>query len=296
MKRSRREGLALHSATRGSGVEIDAVYEQAVEDLRTLMITEPGRQRPTKEPRSLAASAVQGRRHNSWCPPGFEVTRAIRSGKREFWDEVRKLEHPFAGAEVDLPSDVMAAVATVAALGQATPEWRERQMVAFRRVARSLEPMSARMKARQRDHVAEAAGNAHAAFLMAVIDAMEWPDVEFARRYCLTGFDVIGTAADTGLFRLATPKEAREQAAEKMEVPTLLKSNAAWARQLKRMCEGAYQQAVKEGGARLEGLQVAWKKSADAHHAGNSYLRRCGCLEASSTAGVSIRLVHMSVY
>ena len=206
---------------------IDAVYEQAVLDIQDLMVSEPGRPRPErKAPKSLAAAAAQGRRHSTWCPEGFEVTREIREDKLRFFDEVRKLRHPFAGAEVDLPADVSAAVITVAALQHDTPRWREQQMARLQEIARRLEPMSAAMLRQQREHVAWAAPNVHVALWCALVDALEWPDDSFPLRYCITGFDVIGVARDTGLYRRKDAGRLQKEKEEATSPAELLRSNA----------------------------------------------------------------------
>lgn len=262
-KRSRLGLVPQFSATRGSGVPIGPEYEAAVEQLRALSIVAPGRERPVKRSKSLTAAAVQHRRHASWCPPGFELTREIRTDKRKFFDAARKLRHPFAGAEDDLPEDVQAAVDAVAAKLHSTPVWREEQMARFRKIAESLEPMSARMRKQQRPHVAAAAGQAHPAFMMALSDAMEWPDIEFARRFCLIGFDVVGSVKDTGLYRRATKKEVQKKRAAGISVPTLCKGNAQWARQLKRQSEETFASARAQGGKRLAAIEAAWERSVE---------------------------------
>ena len=56
---------------------------------------------------------------------------------------------------------------------------------------------------------------AHPALLMALVDALEWPDVDFPVRHCLTGADVIGEAPDSGLWRLKSDERLKADRAHR---------------------------------------------------------------------------------
>ena len=112
----------------------------------------------------------------------------------------------------------------IVAEGDGIAVWRERRMAAFLEVSESLREYSGQLMAEVPKHIRWAAGDtckcgvpcwcakAHPALLMALVDALEWPDRDLPRRHCLEGADVIGEAFDSGLWPLKSDERLASDA------------------------------------------------------------------------------------
>ena len=109
---------------------------------------------------------------------------------------------------------------------------------------------------------------------MALVDALEWPDVGFPARHCLTGADVIGEAPDSGLWRLKSDDRLK---ADRTHKPMLTKHelyagasrepgqnvlpNSEWNMRAIAGRRNAMARASEAGGAELAAMQAVWDSS-----------------------------------
>jgi hypothetical protein len=171
-------------------------------------------------------------------------------------------------------------------MGPNVSRWRRDQMEKFERISESLRPYSDRLMSGVDERVAWAAGDwcrcshpcwcakAHPALLMALVDALEWPDVGFPARHCLTGADVIGEAPDSGLWRLKSDDRLK---ADRTHKPMLTKHelyagasrepgkevlpNSEWNMRAIAGRRNAMARASEVGGAELTAMQAVWDSS-----------------------------------
>lgn len=239
----------------------DPTYQTAVRRLREMLYAEPDNAAPRKADRRLSASIRQTRDHGHYCPPGFEVTRAITDDKLLLFHTIKQLKHPFDGMHSDLPLDVVNAVRKVADLRHLTPAWREARLEMLTLIADSLMPLTDAILAHQKAHVAWAVGRPNVAFICACIDASAYPDFRFASRHCLSGFATIGISDFTGVYRIATRAELARQTADHIAVKDLLSSNKAWNAGLKRSLAAACAHAKEAGGSKWGELLAVYDQT-----------------------------------
>ena len=135
---------------------------------------------------------------------------------------------PFDSMAPRLPDDLQAAVRRTVELGEAASAWRLSRLAILREISQSLRSLSDRINMRRPAHVAWAGGpTAHPAFVAAVVEALNWPDVSLAVDYFVRGLAVVGEAPDTGLFRARSDREMR-RAGPKISVSELVASNIRW--------------------------------------------------------------------
>jgi hypothetical protein len=212
-----------------------------------------------------AASGQQRRSEMGWLPPGFEKTRAECQDKLKFFELAKSLDHPLASFDVDLEEDVLAAVDKITALGKDICVWRELRLKELGEMADSLRPMSAELMLKAPEHVKWAAGpDAHPAFMAAVVDGLEWGDTQMPLRYCITGCSVIGQGPRLAIpgFRQASSRELEAQAARRVQVPDLLRTNAQWVKSLWGQTVASYAKARRENDvSRIAAAQAVWDKT-----------------------------------
>ena len=87
--------------------------------------------------------------------------------------------------------------------GPGLPTWRTAQGSTLSRIAESLRPLDAELKAaaQRPPHVTILAQGVHVALFCALVDALDWPDTELPTAF-LTGLPVLGRIPDSGVFRL----------------------------------------------------------------------------------------------
>jgi hypothetical protein len=250
-KRQRAEVPSALDALRSPGITSrDPQYEKAVGRLREMLYAAPDNSAPRKETRSLAAAIGQSRAHSRWCPEGFNVTRAQIGDKMLFFNLIKDLAHPFAGMEADLPVDVVHAVTKMSSLGAALPRWRESRLELLHIIADSLQPMTDRILRRQSPAAAWATGPAHVAFMCALCDATEWPDYRFPLRQCVSGYQIVGLADYTGIYRVATTRELAHQTEQHVPFKDLMGTNARWNASLRRSLETRWASAKRDTSSR----------------------------------------------
>jgi hypothetical protein len=251
-----------------------------------MSIVPPGRERPTKPCPVWSTSAHQESAMDPNVPQPLAATREITRDMREFFQWAVHADHPLREVETTLPADLEAAVAWVAQKGPAVTQWRCDQMLKFERISESLRPYSDMLMSGVDERVAWAAGDwcrcaepcwcakAHPALLMALVDALEWPDVGFPVRHCLTGADVIGEAPDSGLWRLKSDSRLE---ADRTHKPMLSKHalyaganrgtgddvlpNSEWNMRAVAGRRKAMARARAAGGAEFAAMQAVWDSS-----------------------------------
>ena len=242
-----------------------SVFDAAVDRLRPLLLQGARHVRPTGTATSYTSAFSQPRR--AGCPPGFDMTRAIRDDKEAFFAAAKKLVHPLARVEIVLPPDLRAAVDTVCDQRDRIGQWREARLDIIRHVATSLEPMSAeimRTTAHDAPHVLRAVGpRAHPALAAAIADAIGHPDKAFVRSHFVTGHELIGSMKDTGLWRLKDPLELHRHRQEAVPVTDFLATNARTARQLQKSLQGQWAAASRPGAPpkSMLAIKAAWDAS-----------------------------------
>ena len=250
------------SASRGCGVQMSPVYWQVVKEMRDVAISPPGRVRPSGVHPLFTSASTQGRQHRMWCPPGFEVTRAEVSDKFALFEKAKLLRHPLADVTVGIPADLEAALDKVSELRGGTPEWREARIKRFEEWSSLLWGDTVRIQAGRPAHVVGASGNAHAALYMACIDAIGWPHTSFAIEHCVTGFQVVGRAEDTGVWALRSDADMRRREAEYVPPRLLRATNKAWITTLQHKLKRAWRRASLEPwGPEMTRIRAAWDAS-----------------------------------
>jgi len=97
--------------------------------------------------------------------------------------------------------------------------------------------------------------------MAAFVDAFQWPDSLFPFYHCLRGFDILGQAADTGIWRLKSPDKAAQQKADRTPTRDLLSSNASWLYTIKRILNKRFSSALSSNDS---GALTAFKATFDA--------------------------------
>lgn len=195
-------------------------YWQVVKEMRDMAISPPGRVRPSGVHPLFTSASTQGRQHRMWCPPGFEVTREEVGDKFALFEKAKSLRHPLADVTVGIPEGLEAALDKVSELLGGMPNWCEGRMSRFEGWSSRLWGDTVRIQAGWPAHVADAAGDAHAALYMACIDALRWPHTSFAIEHCVTGFQVVGRAEDTGVWALRSDADMRRRERRSMYRPS----------------------------------------------------------------------------
>jgi len=103
-------------------------------------------------------------------------------------------------AAASLDQDLKAAIDHHVAEHDAVPEQREERLRALRKVADSLGPLRATLDACKCETARLIAADFNAAWVAALIDAMQWPDVRMPLLYII-GFPVVFDIPDSGVFR-----------------------------------------------------------------------------------------------
>lgn len=99
-----------------------------------------------------------------------------------------------------LDEDLRAAIDFIVENGERVPALRDERIAKLRSIALTLEPMRTALDACKCEAAKSIAKPFNAAWTAAVIDAMEWPDVDLPVRY-IKGFDVVFDVPDSGVFR-----------------------------------------------------------------------------------------------
>ena len=116
-------------------------------------------------------------------------------------DSALHQQHPAHSAAPRFEDDLSAAIDQVILLRDRTPAWRLRRIERLDRIAASLRPLSAEILSTATPHVQWSnSPTANPAFLAAVADAMNWPDVNFITDQFQRGHQSLGRIPDTGLF------------------------------------------------------------------------------------------------
>ena len=125
-------------------------------------------------------------------------------GKADFADKAIARSSPFEEADQaaasDLPEDLKIAISYIAKRGKKIKADRKRRLAELRSIAALLEPMRKVLDEHKCDTAKEIAAPFNIAWTAAVIDAMDWPDIDLPARY-LKGFDVVFSIPDSGVFR-----------------------------------------------------------------------------------------------
>jgi hypothetical protein len=205
------------------GERVDWPYMRAVVLIRRMSISTPGRRVLSKDQAHSYYPAHQADRRGR-VPPG--VADLLESPDMfQYARRALLLASPFDNIKPEMPEDLHDAIHFTCSQGWEISGWRLERLRVLRDIAVSLRPMSDRILARRPAHVAWTGGpNVHPAFMAAITEALESPDVSLPAAVYLTGFPIVGQATDTGLWRQRSALEVR-RAGPKISVPELLSSN-----------------------------------------------------------------------
>ena len=174
------------------------VYQVAVAELRSMRIADISYHRPAAKARTSTAFAQV---RPSGSPGGYPSLVGECHDPFHHISLAHRALHPFASKDDSLPHSVLAAIDFVCKHGQHTQQLRASRMQAIRRVAKLLEPLnSCLLRPLMPPSVWLLSGGYNLAFMAALIDALEWPDVSLVQRFTL-GFPIIGHIPDSGVFR-----------------------------------------------------------------------------------------------
>jgi hypothetical protein len=109
-------------------------------------------------------------------------------------------------AGYSLPPEVNAAIAKCLELQADAPKWRRSQIGYLQRLKNRLVSINTELRERYKPptHVSDIAGGVDVALLALLTDCFDWPDKELPGKF-LTGFDLEGEHADSGIFRRIIP-------------------------------------------------------------------------------------------
>ena len=103
-------------------------------------------------------------------------------------------------AAENLDEDLKIAIEKIVKLGPKIRIARKMRIKELKIIASSLEPMRKALDGEKTDCAREIASDFNSAWAAAIIDAMQWPDIDLPVRY-IKGFDVIFNIPDSGVFR-----------------------------------------------------------------------------------------------
>merc|ERR1712216_28550 len=103
---------------------------------------------------------------------------------------------------IELPPSFWGGSAVSRIQGKRLAVWRKGQQREFAAIRKALEPLNATLRAAvpSPSNARAIAGRVNVALLCAIVDALEWPDVELPLNF-VRGFDCIGNIPDSGVFR-----------------------------------------------------------------------------------------------
>ena len=175
-----------------------ATYRKAASALRA-MLTVVGHVRPeiSREAHPFTQQKMPEIRRDK-----FEADVIL--GKAEFAHAASTRASPFATADKAaaeaLDEDLQAAIEFISKNGSEVPRLREARLTELHAIADSLEPMRSALDKCKCETARSIAAPFNVAWSAAVIDAMQWPDIDLPVRY-VKGFDVIFDIPDSGVFR-----------------------------------------------------------------------------------------------
>ena len=176
-----------------------AAFVSVVAQLRALMTTVEPYVRPT---RSRAAHPFVQREFPEIRRDKFEP--GVVLDRTDFAKAAQSRPSPFAAADAQaseqLPSDLVLAIERLLERREGIKADREQRLDVLRALAARLEPMRAKLDASKSEAAKLIAAPFNAAWTAAVIDAIEWPDVELPLLY-VRGFASIFDVPDSGVFR-----------------------------------------------------------------------------------------------
>lgn len=188
--------------------ELLRIYSLGLDLLRPLStsIAVHGYRRPDPGSGSCVQSGEQGVR---WTrdrrPPGFERLQPFVHDPTAYARVAITLSYPLAVERDSLPPHVEAAVDAIIELNDGAPQERLRRMQIIREVTELLAPVSAAIMERCPHRSEKPSKNP--AVWCALIDALGLPCVDLVGKLFNEGFSVVGTAKDTGLWRLKNADE-----------------------------------------------------------------------------------------
>ena len=101
------------SAADECGVKVTGEFGDMVRWVSSVSLAPHGRVRPSADGHTWSSAPNQPAKASVWCPPGFEVTRAIKDDKWALFYAARELRHPLSSVEVRLVEDLDCAVQAV---------------------------------------------------------------------------------------------------------------------------------------------------------------------------------------
>ena len=125
--------------------------------------------------------------------------------KEEFAHQAIARQSPFIGADAsasgELPKDLRIAISKSVQRRSEIVHDREERLVQLRQLTARLEPLRARLDACKCATAMQIAAKFSVAWTSAVIDAMQWPDIELLLRY-VKGHETVFNIRDSGVSAL----------------------------------------------------------------------------------------------
>lgn len=249
-----------YMAYREFGLEPSVTYVEACRRLRAAFIADGAYERPAKPTGQMRDNASRGN-FVVLGEDGIKRGRAVR----EHWDKMRHAEE---AARVKLPTraersgyrcraDTIAAINFCLGKGEDLPGWRRKQRWELSNIRKLLEPENERLRAARPSpqHVRRIAGEVNLALLCALVDALDWPDVQLPYKFA-AGFESVGEIPDSHVYRTIEPTMDEEAFAELRA--SVDATNDAW---LTEVCSLMKRRAKQARPADVEAMRVLKEKS-----------------------------------
>jgi len=149
-----------------------------------------------------------------------------------------------------LDKDLVLAIDRVAKEGENIVKLRETRMSQLAKIARSIEPLRAKLDGLKCETAKEIAAPFNAAWAAAVIDAIEWPDVYLPLKY-IEGYDVVFDIPDSGVFKADWQPASIEPADFK----------SANTRAVKQISDEIRKSATQGNAEQVEQRKQCWKRT-----------------------------------
>jgi hypothetical protein len=174
--------------------------------------------------------------------------------KNEFAARAIARESPFIAADTEsaaeLDNDLKLAIEYIHSRGARIIRDRMERLQLLRKIAKSLEPMRAAANQFKSWTAATIAMPFNTPLTAAIIDAMQWPDVDLPLRY-LKGFPVVGSVPDSGVFR-------RDTQLADTPFDEFMAANTAM---VKGISERIKNNAAKPDTESVERIEAAWART-----------------------------------
>lgn len=251
---------ASGSALRRFNVQnVPKVYLDAVKELESMMIMPKGFEKQESKQTNVL-NRMQPR--NAEQKVAGNRAEDTDEAKVRFFHNAKQVPFPIDEDEVNLEPSVEAAILRTVLMKGDIIHWRRDQLKQFKDISNSLKDLSAKLIKNQPPHVKWTSVGSHPALMAALIDAMDWPDKDFAYHQCLNGFPITGVATPTGIWRDKCPNKMKNDFSKFKRNTFSTKENKETSIRIQRelISDHKKAQASKDPKA-MEAIQATWRAS-----------------------------------